>query len=262
MALGAYSIIRYSDHLSDQRVNLGVLVWHPLDGFKYRFSPGLDRVHSVDPRVALTPIKKQMDAIVSELKGDAAGKETLTELSRCFKEGLEVAAPYPAQIQSAEEMIDHLYQALVSPVPEIRRASTQLQFERRAYSAVFQIAKAHRVKCEEIGRKKLGHLTVNVGLRTIGDDRKTLWRALSLQAHDHPDRQLAFAKATAMDISVVKGSELYRSYHHFVTLQGPKAAALAGLADSKAWLESVADKVFVVETADALPKIVEKALSK
>jgi len=260
MALGSYSVVRYSNHLNDQRVNLGVLVWHPTDGLRYRFSPSLDRVHAVDPRAPLTPLKKQLDAIAGELKTEAAGKERLAELSRWFKEGLEVAAPYPAQIQSADEMVEHLYQTLVSPIPEIRRASTQYQFERKVRSALLEAAQVHNLKFEEIGPRKFGQLVVNVGLRTVGNDHKTLWRALSLQAHDHPDRQIAFAKATAMDIRIVRDSEHYKSHRHYVTLQGPKRSAMAGLEDSRAWLGNVADKVFVFESADAVPAILEKAL--
>src|SRR2546427_11125278 len=141
MALGAYSVIRYSNHLNDQRVNLGVLVWHPFDGFRYRFSPSLDRVQAVDPRVPLTPLKKQLENIASELQAQSANKETLVRLSHWFKEGLEVVPPYPAQIQSADEMTEHLYQMLVSPTTEIRRASTQQQFERGVRTALVEAAK-------------------------------------------------------------------------------------------------------------------------
>lgn len=261
MALGSYSIIRYSNNLSDQRVNLGVLVWHPLDGYRCRFSPSLDRVQAVDPRVPLTPIKKQLEEIEGRLKGESTGNDALVKLSHWFKEGLEVAPPYPAQIQSLDEMTEHLYQKLVSPVPEIRRSSTQYQFERSVRSALVQTAKKlHGVKCEDIGLRKFGHLMVNVGMRTIADDRKTLWRALSLQAHDRQDRQLAFAKATAMDINVVKSDSHYKAHRQYVTLLGPKLSATAGLKDSRAWLESVADDVFVVENVEQFPPILEKAL--
>lgn len=50
MLLGAYSVVRYSDCVSDQRINLGVMVWHPLEGFARRFSPHLDRARAVDPQ--------------------------------------------------------------------------------------------------------------------------------------------------------------------------------------------------------------------
>ena len=259
MALGSYSVVRYSNHLNDQRINLGVVVWHPLDGFRCRFSPSLDRVQAVDPRVLLRPLKEQLDGIAGELRAESVGKDILVRLSQRFKEGLEVAQPYPARIQSADEMTDHLYQMLVSPVPEIRRASTQYQFERKVRSVLMEAAKAHRVKYEEIGQKKIGHLLVDVGVRTVADDRKILWRALSLQAHDRPDRQLAYAKATAMDINVVKGADHYKNHRQYVTLQGPKASAVAGLKDSINWLESVADEVFVAEDAAGFPKILEKA---
>ncbi|OLC67381.1 MAG: hypothetical protein AUH69_04405 [Actinobacteria bacterium 13_1_40CM_4_65_12] len=261
MALGSYSIIRYSNNLNDQRVNLGVLVWHPFDGFRLRLSPSLDRVQAIDPRVALTPLKKQLVDITNQLQAPSANKETLTKLAHLFKEGLEIVQPYPAQIQSVDEMTEHLYQMLVSPVPEIRRASTQLQFEKSVRSALMAAAKKlPKVKCEDIGPRKIGHLIVNVGVRTVADDSKALWRALSLQAHDHVDRQLAFAKATAMDINVVKSDAHYKNHRQYVTLQGPKPSSVAGLRDSMAWLDSVADEVFPIESPDALPMILEKAL--
>lgn len=262
MALGSYSVIRYSNHLNDQRVNLGVLVWHPFDGFRCRIAPSLERAQAVDPRVALTPLRKQLEDITGELqKQDVAGKEALVSLSHRFKEGLEVAEPYPAQIQSADEMTEHLYQVLVSPVPDFRRSSTQHQFERSVRSALVDAAKRlPKVKCEELGTRRFGHLSVNVGVRTTADDRKTLWRALSLQAHDQTDRQLAFAKSTAMDINVVRTDSHYKNHRHCVTLLGPKAKATAGLKDSVTWLESVADSVFVVENVDAVPRIIEKEI--
>jgi len=262
MALGSYSVVRYSNHLNDQRVNLGVLLWHPIDGMKCRFSPSLDRVHAVDPRALLTPLKKQLDAIEGELQQDASGGAKLTELSRWFKEGLEVAPPYPAQIQSADETVEHLYQMLVSPVQEIRRASTQQQFERKVTSALVRTAAHLRVPCENIGRRKVRDLTVTIGVRTGKADHRTLWRAVSLQAHDHPERQLAFAKAAAMDINVVRADAAYRADRQYVTLQGPKRSAMAGLEESRKWLDSVADKVFVIESAEAVPGVLEKALLK
>ena len=49
----------------------------------------------------------------------------------------------------------------------------------------------------------------------------------------------------------VKGDAHYKNHRHFVTLQGPKPSALAGLKDSRVWLESVADEVFLVENVEA-----------
>src|SRR5437899_12976132 len=95
MPLGAYSIIRYSNNLNDQRVNLGIVVWHPLDGFANRLSPSLDRAQAVDPRVRITGLKKQLDVIKGLLSAPPAeGLEILKSLSQQFREGLEVSPPY------------------------------------------------------------------------------------------------------------------------------------------------------------------------
>ena len=63
MGLGAYSVVRYADDLSDQRINLGVFVWHPVDGYRCRFSPALDRVQAIDPRIAIIPLRKQLEEL-------------------------------------------------------------------------------------------------------------------------------------------------------------------------------------------------------
>lgn len=120
MALGAYSLIRYSNHLSDQRINLGVVVWHPYDGFRHRFSPALERVPAIDPRIRIRPLKDQLEIIRSEIgHAPELGKSELQRLAKWFREGMEVTEPYPAQISDIDQTLEELYAMLVSPVPEI-----------------------------------------------------------------------------------------------------------------------------------------------
>lgn len=121
MALGAYSIIRYSNDLNDQRVNLGVIVWHPIDGFVVRVSPELNRVKAIDPRIKVAEVKKQINTIREQIEDGRARRETLDSLSAQFRHGLEVTAPYPARMHSANETADHLSELLVSPVEAITR---------------------------------------------------------------------------------------------------------------------------------------------
>lgn len=132
MPIGAYSIVRFSNNASDQRVNVGVLVWHPLEGVKFKFSPSLDRIQAVDPRVSISSVKDQLEVIRGELAVHNAeeGPVTLNRLSSWFKNGVEVSSPYPAKIASTNELLERLYETLVYPVPEIQRASSQRQFER------------------------------------------------------------------------------------------------------------------------------------
>lgn len=261
MALGAYSLVRFTDNVSDQRLNLGIIVWHPVAGLKFRISPSVDRVHAIDPTILIQPLRAQLDVIKEQLS-EATGQDVLTQLSNIYKEGLEVASPYPARIQSADETLERLYQALVSPVPEIRRAGSQQQFASRVKSSLKQVAAVHAAQFEDIGVKRFGRLVVNVGLRTIADHRKLLWHALSLQSVDQPERQLAVAKATAMDIDYLENAPDYKGHTHYVTVQAPKARASERVKDAVAWLENAAEKVWVVDGSGDLPSLFEEAFGR
>jgi len=262
MTLGSYSIIRFCNNLNDQRINLGVIVWHPTDGFKFRISSSLDRVHAVDPRIHIQPLRAQLDSITAELEAASSqGQAALSALSRWLREGLAVSSPYPARIQSAEDTLERLYSMLVSPVEEIRRASSQSQFESRVKSILLNALPKDRGKCRAIGVRKIDGLKVRVGIETILGSRKALWQPLSLQALTQADKQIAFAKATAMDITVLRASPEYRGYRQYVALQEPKPGASEHLKDALAWLQARADQVFHVRDIDSFAGKVLNVLS-
>jgi len=265
MPFGAYSIVRFSNNASDQRVNIGVLVWHPLEGVKFKFSPSLDRIQAVDPRVSISSVKEQLEVIRSELAIPAAaeGPVTLNRLSSWFRNGVEVSAPYPAKIASTDELLDRLYETLVYPVPEIQRASSQRQFE-RSFEQSLKIAFkeiAPKVKCERVGPRKIGKVLVNVGIRTTGPHYKALWHPLSLLSKKRPDEQIALSKATAMDINVIRSSgNGFSGHKHLVTLQTPRVKDAHSLKDSLDWLRHEADDVFVVKENQDLGRLIHEAI--
>jgi hypothetical protein len=265
MAFGAYSVVRYSNNASDQRINLGVIVWHPIDGAKYKFSPSLDRVQAVDPRVHIVSVKEQLDAICGALSeyAKAEGPVALNKLSSWFKNGVEVSAPYPAKISSADELLDRLYETLVYPVPEIQRASSQRQFE-RSFEKALRDAIGHvapKYKFEKIGAKKIGNVVVNVGIRTLGPHHKALWHALSLLSKKRPDEQIALSKATAMDINVIRESgNGFSNHKHVVTVQSPRVKDAHRIKDSLDWLNHEADQVILVKENQDLTRLIERAI--
>jgi hypothetical protein len=265
MPFGAYSIVRFSNNASDQRVNIGVLVWHPLEGVKFKFSPSLDRIQAVDPRVSISSVKDQLEVIRSELEVPPAaeGPVTLNRLSSWFRSGVEVSAPYPAKIASTDELLDRLYETLVYPVPEIQRASSQRQFERsfeRALKSVFEHV-APKIKCERVGTRKIGNVLVNVGIQTKGPHYKALWHPLSLLSKKRADEQIALSKATAMDISVIRASgNGFSGHKHLVTLQTPRVKDAHSLKDSLDWLKHEADDVIVVKENQDLGRLIQDAI--
>jgi len=267
MALGAYSIIRYANDLNDQRINLGVLVWHPQDGSRHRLSPFLDRAQAVDPRVHTKDLKQQLAAIVEgfEAKSADTGKESLKRLSAMFRNGVEVTAPYPAEMFDIDSMLDRLYLQLVSPVDEIRRASSQKQFEKSLKAGLASAIKkmAPTLRLQEYGPRQLNGIAVNVGIRTASSQWQALWRAVSLQSEDRPDDQIAKAKAAALDIATIR-TELtdFKRDQHYVALQAPKPKAAERLKESIAWLEHHADKVLVVEGGPSMSSSLEAVLTR
>jgi hypothetical protein len=265
MALGAYSLIRYSNHLNDQRINLGVVVWHPLDGFRHRFSPALERVQAIDPRIRLRPLKDQLEIIRSEIEqAPELGKLELQKLAKWFRQGMEVTEPYPAQISDVEQTLEELYGILVSPVPEIRRASTQANFDRSLKKALTHTVERSfpHWKVEDVGRKRINGVEVYVGYRLIAGRTKALWRALSLQAVDHPSDQITKAKATALDVGLSRELAQFKNDEQCVVVQSPKPKASQRLSESVAFLKHAADEVIVVSDTDDLAARLEIALAE
>jgi hypothetical protein len=265
MSLGAYSVLRYADDVGDQRINLGVFVWHPVEGYRCRFSPALDRVQAIDPRVAITPLKRQLEEIRETLSSaEPRQRDTLEGLSRTFRHGLVVSDPYPAKISSVEETLDRLYGLVVSPVPEIRRASSQKMFEnslKKTLEVCLHVSWP-KARFQQIGRKVVNGIPINVGLRTqishLGP--AALWHPISLQSEIRPEAQLAAAKATVLDILKTRELEPYKHDRQYVPVLAPRAKSSGGMDDVMSALKAAANQVWVANDNDHLFASVQAGL--
>ena len=200
--------------------------------------------------------------IEHEIGTEAAGRETLDALSRWFRHGLEVSEPYPARMQSTAESLGHFFELLVSPVEEIRRASSQRQFT-GALKRSLKVAVEHvdpNGDFHDRGRKQINGVSVDIGLLTTIKKKKTLWRALSLQAVERADDQISKAKATAMDCRVVRALPEFRRTRNIVVLQEPKPRATERFAESVAWLKREANEVIPVTATESLASVLTNRL--
>jgi hypothetical protein len=266
MGLGAYSIVRYSDDLGDQRINLGVVVWHPVDGYRCRLTHAVDRVQAIDPRITVTPLKRQLEDIrESVTKASATGTELLGELCNSFRHGLVITSPYPAKISSVEETLNRLYGLLVSPVPEILRASSQRIFEKSLKKTIevsLQAGWPKKGRIQQLGTKTVKGIPVNIGMRTqiSHAGRAALWHPLSLQSEAKVEMQMASAKATILDIFQTREIELYKRDKQYVAVQAPRVKAASKFAEVISSLEHVADRVFVASDDVTLVSQVQEGL--
>ncbi|MCH7689071.1 MAG: DUF3037 domain-containing protein, partial [Planctomycetes bacterium] len=246
--------------------NLGVIVWHPQDGFGIRFSSSLDRVKAVDPRLRIRPLKEQLESIESELKNSgsvSSGREMLSHLAKTYTEGLEVTVPYPARMSGLHETLERLYSKLVSPVEEIRMASSQRRFAVRFRNVLSESVKQVDPKgaVDNIGRQEMNGVTIDVGYETTIQRRRALWHPLSLQAKDRPDDQIAVAKAASMDILTIrKYLKKFKNTPQLVVLQPPKEKASESLPDVINWLNREADEVVQIAKIESLSEIVVERL--
>lgn len=260
MGLGAYSVVRYADDLGDQRLNLGVLVWHPVDGYRCRMSPAVDRVQAIDPRITIKPLKRQLEEIKESVSRAAPSqRELLDDLCQNFRHGLVISCPYPARISSAEETLERLYGLLVSPVPEFRRASSQRVFEGNVKKAVEAVWPKARI--QQLGTKTIKGIPVNMGMRTqIQGGRAALWHSLSFQAEARPEGQMTSAKATVLDIFQSREIDAYSRDRQYVALQAPRAKSAVMFGEVVSCLRHAADEVYVANDEVSLLDAVQRGM--
>jgi hypothetical protein len=265
MGLGAYSVVRYSDDLSDQRINLGVLVWHPVDGYRCRLSSAVDRIQAIDPRVTIRPLRKQLEDIKDTLtSAPASESDLLDELCKNFRHGLVVSSPYPARISSADETLGRLYDLLVSPVPEIRRASSQRRFANSLKKTIEASLHSEwpKGRLQQVGIRNIKGIPVNIGMRTqlSHAGRAALWHPLSFQSEAKVETQLANAKATILDIFQTREIETYKRDKQFVAVQAPRAKSASKFGEVISSLQHAADRVFIANDDIALLQRVQETL--
>jgi len=224
MSLGVYSVVRFNDSMRDERVNLGVIVWHPHQGYAVKIPPSLDRAKVINPLLDAKDIKAQIKFLQSELSADGHdGRMTLERLSKVFHEGFEVSTPYPTRISGKDECADHLFHLLVNRAPAHpeQTVATESAFARLANGLR---AVTHGIDptatVQDMGEEYITNVRVQIGIRTTLKNIDCLWRILQLNKNG--EEPLVRAKAASLDILKVHGLERYRKLPYRVAVQSPR----------------------------------------
>jgi hypothetical protein len=260
MPLGAYSVVRYSDNFRDERVNVGVVVWHPASGFEWKFVPTLERIKAINPFVKPMAVRKQLRDVEDRLREAVGGRGLLDELSAWLKEGLEFSKPNPARMTAASETTNRLYDMLVPPTSESK--PREAEFDVKIFAALrdglLNIAAQSRM--DVIGERWVAGVKVNVGLHTHVNDTDMLWRTVSMRARAHAD-QIARAKSAAMDVLKIRGIVEFSNYKHVVAIDSPTRFAGEGLSESKRWLEDAGASVLEITSQDQISNAISERLA-
>jgi hypothetical protein len=271
-SLGCYSIIRYRDALSDQQVNIGLLLWHPEQGYRVFFAPNLDGAHVIAPKVPLQDLKFRLNVIEQQVNENGKpGPEKFEELSNWFREGIEVTSPYPARFEDLESALHLLRPTLFPQMPPEPKAlalepSVHLtvrhaivtQFEKRVFMTIERAAGERHIQAHPVPPRKIGKLIVNPGLQTIAGKHRALWRVVAFRSNENLERQLLYAKSIAAEMHVLSETPQFKGYERLIVV--PAEKPVADTDEPIAWLQRAANHVWSLDKPEAAEKLLDRAL--
>jgi hypothetical protein len=273
-SLGCYSVVRYRDALSDQQINLGVLLWHPQEGFRVFFVPDLEGVRTISPKIPSQDLRFRLSVIQEEVSHNGkSGSDKFVELANWFRDGIEVTSPYPARFADLDSALHLLKPTLFPQMPTEARELSLIpsnlpamsfqhahvtQFERRVFRTIEHAAKDRHVQAHPVAPRKIGKVIVNPGFETLARKHKALWRVVSFRSNDNPERRVFAAKAAAMEMFVLAKAPAYKNHLQLVIV--PAQTSLTSENEPIAWLEKTANHVWPVSTPEAAAQLLDRAL--
>lgn len=252
--LGQYSIVSYTHELRGERVNVGVLVWHPLFGCVFRKSKNLARVRTIDESADMVRVRSALEWINETAKTWPQGDESpLDRLAHQFSRRLIVTPPLNVRIQSPLSTLERLSSMLLPPEPSFVRAPSTTQFA-NSFASV--------LKKELIGRgvqdvrsnffEEGPAEPIEVTASYSYDTESYVWRAFSFASEDDPKKQLRLAKAIHADNVDLRTIEDYQHAHLQVAVQPPKRRARAEWDKSLKYLRRTANRVEDFEDRESI----------
>lgn len=243
--LGQYSIVSYVHELRGERVNLGVLVWHPRAGCVFRKSRNLNRVRAIDESVDLKRVRANLESISERAGACGRGQESPLEgLAHAFTRRLVVTPPLNARIQDPLSTLERLSSMLLPPEPSFVRAPSTTQFA-NSFASLLKKQLIERGVSDirsnffEEGPAEPIEVTALYNYNA----KSYVWRAFSFASEDDPRKQLRLAKAIHTDNTDLRTLEDYRHVRLQVAVQPPKRRARAEWGKALQYLRRASDGV-------------------
>lgn len=252
---GEYSLICYTHPLRGERINLGLAVWHPLQGTAWKLVPNPSRAHCVDEKANLQRLQSELDEIVAVL-ADWQDKEEspLTFLHDQFNNGLVVTPPMTALVQDKSWMRDRLASIVLPPAPFMRASSTRqftAAFAARMRAAL-QARKEPPIRLETDYSEQETFQPVRVAVHYVTERQDVLWRTMSFASLSEGERQLTAAKAVYAENDDLRELKKYKNSELNLAVQLPKPTERASWDDCLRWLNRQADHVETFEDRNSL----------
>ncbi len=252
--LGQYSVVSYVHGLRGERMNVGVLVWHPLAGCVFRQSRNLTRVRYIDESVDMERVRLGLERIGETAKVWPKGSVSpLEQLSLQYKHGLVVTQPQNARVHDPLSTLDELSAALLPPEPSFVRAPSTTQF---ANTFAHILEKELRqwgvpnVRSNFVEEGPIEPIKVTASFNFQSE--RYAWRAFSFSSENDTKKQLRLAKAVSVDNADLRNLDGYRQAHVLVAVQPPRPQARADWGRAVKYLLRTADRVESFEDRKSL----------
>jgi len=251
--LGEYSTLSYVHQLRGERVNLGVLVWHPTLGAACRFMKRVGRVRCVDEEVDIDRVREQMEQVRQAFEGwYERDQSPLPHLSASFRHGLTVGAPTKARIQDPNFTLERLYSCLIAPEPFMRASSTSQFAQQFITRAGAILTKMGAADVQENFDERGAFQPVKVSLLYRVARDLYVWRAFSFASLTSVEDQLTTAKAIHAENEDLRRLPKYREARLSLAIQAPKPSVRAEWSKSLGWLQRDSDRVEQFEDKQSL----------
>lgn len=265
--LGQYSILSYVHELRGERINLGVLVWHPSYGCVFRKPKHLSRIRTIDESADLRRVRTAVEQI-NEITETWRQKDEspLENLARQFRHRLVVTVPLNARIQDPLSTLERLSASLLPPEPSFAKAPSNTQFA-NSFARFLEKELSKRGVSDirsnflEEGPVEPIEVTASYNHRS----ESYVWRAFSFASENDSKKQLRLAKAIYADNADLKDLEDYRHAHLLVAVQPPKPQARAEWDRAVRYLRRATDRVEPIEDRQSfeakMPELLPPSLS-
>lgn len=258
-SLGQYSVVSYVHDLRGERINLGVLVWHPHYGCIFRPPKNFSRIRAIDESVEIARVRSATDLIGEIAETCTPGdKSPLESLSLQFRHGLVVSRPVKARMQDPLSTLERLSSTLLPPEPTYQRASSTKQLSGSLVS--YFKSELERWRVSEFQSNFVEEETfkpVPITASFVVSSETYLWRAFSFASLGDRNKQLTLARSVVAENTLLKSLNKYAEARLIVVAQMPKPQARGDWHESLEWLNFQSDTVEVEDKQSFEKKIPE-----
>ncbi len=252
--LGQYSIVSYVHELRGERINLGVLVWHPFTGCVFQLPKNPSRVRAIDESADLDRVRTAMERIGETAESWPRGKESpLRDLARQYKHRLVVSPPLNARIQDPSAALERLSATFVPPEPTFARAPSTKQFASAFARHLEKVAKprgARGFQSNYVEEGTFEPIQITASFELLS--KSYLWRAFSFASENDTRKQLRLAKAVHAENVELRDLGKHRNARLLVAVQMPKPRARSEWDKAVNWLRRASEDVVTFEDKQSL----------